>query len=466
MTRNQDEQEKRMTGVAGGQVGALGAARQADATDATLDGMYGFADMWDRVKAKLPGTRRGHLFEAIVAARENANNAASGSAERLFVTHLEGNHTAAADLERRVGDRLIGDAQAKLSGLGPKRLAEMVSDPKYHGMDRYVPADDVEAVRTELRRLAEATADAQKIAEYEDALRHIKDHDTTLLDVHRADRNPGGFRTSTELKAVAQEAGSAATYGAASGLVVGGAISGVRHWMAYRAGELSGRDAALESVKDAGQAALRGAGAGAGGAIIRYGTTKAGLAGLAKANVATSIASGVVDVGVTVYSYVRGEITGEEARDRITSTGVATVGGMYSGYVAQLLVASNPIAAAASIAGYWVASSIYQTCRALQKEAKLATEEADRVERLCEAASRELRLQQAQFERLFDERMSDRKREFAKCFASIDRGMRAHRFTETTNALADLAVLFGHHLEYGTFADFDRAMREGGPMRL
>jgi len=452
--------------MAAGQAGALGAARQADAADAALKGMRGFADMWHRVRAKLPGTRPGHLFEAIVAARENANAAAAGSPERLYVTHLEGDHRAEADLVRRVGDAPVGAAQAKFSIEGPEKLAEMVSDPKYHGMDRYVPADQAEAVRAELRRLAETADDPQQAAAYRDALERIKDHDTTIEDVLRADRHPTAFRLETELKAVAHEAGTAAACGAAAGAVVGGAVSGVRNWIAYCRGEIDGRTWAQQTASDSARAAAKGAGAGAGGALIRYGAAKAGLMGLAKSNVTTAMAAGVIDIGVTTMAYVKGEISEEEARDRMVTTGVATMGGMYSGYVAQLLVASNPAVAAASVAGYWVASSVCQVSRTLQREARLAKKEADRVEALCNAAICAMKEQQAEFERLFDERMAERKREFARCFAAIDRGLRRNRFEETTGALADLALLFGHELEYGTFGQFDRAMRSPGPLRI
>lgn len=62
--------------------------------------------------------------------------------------------------------------------------------------------------------------------------------------------------------------------------------------------------------------------------------------------------------------------------------------------------------------------------------------------------------------------MAERKREFARCFAAIDRGMTANRSEETAEALADLALLFGHELAYGTFAAFDRAMRSPGPLEI
>ena len=73
-----------------------------------------------------------------------------------------------------------------------------------------------------------------------------------------------------------------------------------------------------------------------------------------------------------------------------------------------------------------------------------------------------IRPEYAEFERLCDEPMAERKREYARCFAAIDRVMEANRFEETTEALADLALLFGHELAYGTFAAFDRATRNPG----
>src|SRR5690606_37392938 len=90
-------------------------ARQAEVTNATIEGMSRFIEMAERVAGKELKYQKGHLFEAIVAAKENAAYAAQGASTRTTLTHLQGQHSHPADLERRLGDNVISWAQVKFS---------------------------------------------------------------------------------------------------------------------------------------------------------------------------------------------------------------------------------------------------------------------------------------------------------------------------------------------------------------
>ena len=153
---NRDSFSKRKKGKSftAAQLGSVRANNYTEATDAMVDGMEKFLQMAERVANKEPHFQRGHLFETIIAAKKNVEAAVSNSSLKTHVTHLKGDNTSPADLEYRLDKSLVGEAQAKFSAKPPDKIAEMIVDSKYNGMDRYVPSNKVDEVRESLLRKA------------------------------------------------------------------------------------------------------------------------------------------------------------------------------------------------------------------------------------------------------------------------------------------------------------------------
>nr|WP_169717747.1 hypothetical protein [Sporomusa silvacetica] len=449
-----------------GQYAAITTINEQQATDEMVKGMQHFLDMAERVQDKLPHFRRGHLFEAIVAAKENAELATTGMNERYIITHLDGRNTAPADLELYSNGALISEAQAKFSIQPAKKIVGMISDPKYDGMDRYIPANKIEDVQRELTKQIRECNDPQKMADLKDALQHIKRHDTASVEVWQADRNPAQYAMEMEVKYVGQEmltAGSQAAVGAA---VVGGGISLVKNIISAYNGKLSASEAAGNIAKDTAQSALKGGTAGSAGALIRCGAEKAGLQTLAKSNVAMAVAGSVVEVGTIVYDFAQGKIDGETAMIRMGQTGTSTVSGLYAGAAAGA-VFGPPGAVIGSMVGYMLASSTYQSCVAIMERAKLADSESKRLVELTDAACKAMQEQRAEFERLVEEKVRCKKSEFRNAFFSIDNAINRKEFYQATEGMANLAGLFGKKLNLQNFSDFDTYMRSSdAPLRL
>lgn len=457
---------ERAIALGGGLVGAQASLHQASATDAMVDGMDKFREMVVRVGNKEAKYRYGHLFETIIAAKENAALAKGGSAEHVVVNHLDGRHTTSADLEWRKGGTIMAEGQVKFNdrfrvGNTPKAirdLAKKISDRKYQDMRLFVPADRVEQVRQELQSMAQDPAvTLQDRLRYEGAVGRVAEHDTTVRECLLADRIPARYALGNELIYVAREAVVTGAWASTSGALVGGGISLIKNTYLFATGDVSGEVIVKAVAVDAGKAGAHSGASGVVSAGIRYGAHKAGLNALTKSNVATAVAASVIDCGVTVWKFAEGEITAEEAVERIGQSGISTMSSIYAGAVAGAVF--GPMGAVAgSIAGYLIASNLYQGCLTILKNARLAEEQAARITAICEESIRQMRVQREEFEALLEENIQIRRQEFARCFTAIDQAFESDSHESAIYAVGNFLGLFGKKLKFASFSQFDDFM--------
>lgn len=469
-TRNKGKESKSdaiSSAYVGGQYAAAVAINEQQATDEMIRGMELFQEMVARVENKLPHMRRGHLFEAIIAAKQNAYQASQGSVVRAQITHFQGEHTSPADLRYYQNDLLIREAQAKFSVQSPSKIVGMITDSKYMGMERYIPANRVPAVEQELTRRIHETNEPEQLAQLKDALVNLnKEHDTTTIEVRYADRHPNKYAAKQEFDYAKEEITASGCQAAAAAAIVGGGISIVKNVVAAYDGRLSASQAACNVAKDTVKSTVRGGTVGMTGAVIRVGAQKAGIQVFAKANVATAVAGAILEVGGTVYDFATGTITGETALIRMGQTGTSTVSGLYTGAAAGAVF--GPVGAVVgSMVGYLIASSTYQSCIAVLENAKLAETEANRVVALCEAACKAMQEQRDEFEHLLEERLECKRREFTVIFQGIDSALNSKNFSASVDGMTELAGMFGRKLRLQTFEEFDDFMKTSNePLRL
>ena len=458
------------TGFIAGQAGAMATVKDAAVTDATVDGMHHFLEMVQRVKNKDTRYRAGHLFEAIIAYKENTDAARRSGDIKTFITHLEKNNKAAADLERKVGQSVVSEAQAKFTvALGPggtSRVVEELADAKYAGMDLYVPADRIERVREGLQARAAKMADPVDKARYLDAAKRLVEHKTKAREVLIAAKAPRLYAAQQEAIAAGKEVAFSAGTAAASAAIVGGAISTVKNVYLTSKGNITATEAAIAVAKDTGKSAGRGAITGGLGTGIRNTAYKMGSKALSKSNVATAVAAGAIDTGAAVLAYARGEIDGAVAVERIGQNGISTMSSIYVGAAAGAVF--GPVGAiVGSMAGYLVASSLYSSTLALLRSGSLAIAEAERVEYLCAAAAHELNTQSAEVERYVNEYLSKQRKEFLDLLGRLRESKDAGDCESVILAISDLAHLLGIRLKFENYHEFDDFMvNSSGPLRL
>ncbi|WP_139492148.1 hypothetical protein [Brevibacillus dissolubilis] len=455
----------------GSQLGSHAARNQAEATNIAIEGMNALGDMAERLKNVGIGQKQGNLFELIEATKFNTDAAVKGDDVRAYVTALEGDPHAKADILIRRGNQVLEEVQAKSSN-DPARLTRMISDPKYNGMQKLANSDKADRVR----ELAEKRAGSGSIysEDYRDTVKNltgklkhgeVSSSGTTYDEAVLAGNSPDAYRSAFEWQQIKKEIGATSAQSAAASTVIGGAMSLVKNGIAVSRGEITTGQAAKNVAVDAGKAGVRGGVTGALSAGIRVTAEKAGIAALAKSNVATGIAAGVVDIGVTVFRYAKGEVDSQEAMEKIGQTGLSTASSMYAGAAAGAVF--GPVGAViGSMAGYMVATGVYQSALAISRDARLAEEEAQRIIVLCEAAQQEMIRQREEFEYLIQQKLQTNAKEFKRCFEQIDRSVQSEHFGEAVAALEDFSALFGKKLKLGKFEDFDQHMKSGKPLIL
>ena len=459
-TKNSRQNRNAATNLSAGIYGAKVSQSHANATDAMSEGMDAFRMAAEKLGAVNPKISQGNLFEYIEAAKFNADAAVKGSTLKAVVTAAEGNPHAAADLQIKDGNQVIQEFQAK-SMNRVSNLTDSLSNPKYEGMQKLVPHGNGEQVKELAQQRSQFSND-----DYGDTAKNVTDklkykgiqsEGTSYEENLWAAENPEFYAAVTKVKYVAQETAVTGANAAMAGFVIGGAISGVKNTIAALRQEILVEEAISNTFIDGGKSASRSGITGAGGTIIRYGATKLGVKALSKSNVAVTIAAGVIDIGASVYSFAKGEITASELTEKVGQTGTCTTYSLHTGAAAGVML--GPVGAVmGSMAGYIIAASIYQSATAIFKEARLAEGEAERIIAICDAACQTMKEQREEFKKSFKVELQTRCAEFEAYFTAIDKGLASANYDSVIRSLGDFAFLFGKQLQFETFEEFDDFM--------
>ena len=430
----------------------------AKATDATREGMARF--LKESGKNTPDRWLKGNLFEYIEAERYNKQAAHQGSPMTARVTAQDGRPHAPADIEKTSNSgKVLKKVQLKASN-NKYYLTSELAKSKYEGMDFVVPKDMVDEVRQLSEKRAqrlEKAGDPRGAAKLREASTRLKGGSMTNEELKKATESPKRFAAKEVGGALVGEAHEAGRQAAMLSVLFEGGPSIWRNYNAVSKGELEGKQAAANIATDVGKSAGRGYLTGATGTVIGRGAKEAGLPTLAKANVASAVAASVVETGVIVLDYAKGEISAGQAAERIGITGCSTLASIYTGAAAGA-VFGPPGAVVGSIAGYMVTTSVYQSCIAIMNNARLAEEEAARLVALCEQAVRSLDQQRESFETALNEHLNDRQARFDGFFKEIDEALDEDRTDDAILALSGLVASCGRELRLGNFEEFDSFM--------
>lgn len=461
-----DSSLRAATNIGAGAIGAASSSTEAAASDVLRDGMALL--LREAGGTGLPaGQLKGHLLEYIEAARFNERAALVRTDLQARVTAAEGRPRASADLEIVAGGRVVKEVQAKASERADW-IARQQADPKYGGMDRLVPKDQADRVgEISLRRtqILEREGDPRAKVWRESTGRtkgeltqgEVGSGGTSTKELDFAAESPSAFAVLEEARALGREAATAAGAAAGAGVVLGGMISVVRNGAAYRRGEIDARQVARNTAVDAAGSGVRGAATGATGVVIRHAGHKAGLRTLAKSNVASAVAASLIEAGITVYDYAEGDISPEEAAERLGNNGCSTLAGIYAGWATGAVF--GPVGAVVgSVAGYLLASSVYQSCVAALRDVRLAEESMERLTALCEEAGRVLDQQREEFEARLRDFLNERQARFDSYFEAIQDALEGDRTADAIAALSGLVGSVGQELRLGSFEEFDDFM--------
>ena len=127
------------------------------------------------------------------------------------------------------------------------------------------------------------------------------------------------------------------------------------------------------------------------------------------------VASGLLDAGVIVREYSKGDMTAETVAERLGQTGCTTISGIYAGAATGAVL--GPVGAAVgSVAGFMLAAMVYQSCLDVFKEAQLGRDGSKRLAALgyeaVQVMERQRQALEAELAELPDELRADLDRYF------------------------------------------------------
>lgn len=386
-----------------------------NATDSAVKGMDLFRFKVSQTSNAAFETAKGNLFEYIEASKYNTNAAMSRSAAKAVVTDAVGNPHAAADIIIEENGKTVKEIQAKFSqtykGDRDTSAATSVFEQtgaknkgwgQYNGMDRLIRKQENYnsdgSLLDEAKKLAKARAESQGLNAdvYQDVHGHLTDEThyggvtsggTTIEEVRQACDNPGQYSKDFEMKQVKAEVKLTAANMAKASFVTAGVISGITNMFDVFRDEKSLADALKDVGADAVKGGVRGGATGAISTVIRYQGIKSGSALLSDSTAATVMAGGIIDGGVALYAYAKGEISAEQLRDELVdTTAKATTTIFYTKAVTAIL--GTAVNSFVPIAVYTTASYVISCTREILKEAKLNIEEYERLTAILEESTR------------------------------------------------------------------------------
>lgn len=457
----------------GGQVGAYLSKNIANTSNEAIGGMNLLRNEAERLINVSVDKKQGNLFEIIERTKFNMDAAKKGSSLRAVTTAELGMPHAQADILIKDGERTIKEIQAKSSEKSTNALKELFKKrEKYVGMDKVINKEHVDNVNNKITQRIDKNNiyrdDYQEIKNTlsgETKAGDITSGGTTYKEVESAAQNANDYANKLELKQFKNEIRVSAKQAATAGVIIGGSISIIKNGVSVYRGEIDSEEMIKNTIVDATKTGIKSGATGGLGAGIRISAQKAGVNSLAKSNVATAVASGVIDIGVTVFNYAKGEITSEQAMEQIGEKGFSTMSSIYAGATAGLVFGPGG-AVVGSIAGYIMATNVYQSCIEIFKYAKLKEEEAMKIVALYDEACEVLRKQRAEFEIRVEEKLSLNKRQFNKFFNSIDYGLKNNDHSACVVALSDFTEFFGQKLKLANFEEFDEYMKGDVPLKL
>ncbi len=454
-----------------------------NATNAAVDGMKYF-------KAKVNSQiiqngafaqGKGNLFEYIEAAKFNVNAATKGSSLNAFVTDIEDPH-AAADILISKDGKVVREVQAKFSD-SKHAAADSVTmqrKDKYMGMQRLIRKEDHyldERAGQETSLLAKSKELAKKRAEkegnvyqkqYKDTYENLTDelnHEgvssggTTLDELHRAYDSPDKYAKQFEKKLVRAEMKASAANMAKASFVTTGIVSGITNMAAVFKDQKSLGEALQSVSSDAVKGAAKGAATGVVSTAIRYEGIKAGSALLSDAAASTVMAGGLIDGGVALLSYAKGEINEAELKDQIVdTTAKATTTIFFSRAVTEIMGKTvNPFV---PFAVYTTASYVFTATREIIKNANLEAEESDRLTAILLESKKQIDDYNVRLKAHIAQVESSQKRMMEDFLNSFNYNLETgDNYDEALNSIVRFANQAGISLQHVSFEDFSSAMR-------
>lgn len=462
-----------------------------NATDAAFEGMNLF-----RWKVDTPIIQNGHfdaqkgnLFEYIEAAKFNIDAASKGMSARAVVTDTYDPQAPADILINDKGKTQV-EVQAKFfkstkngkdSSAADSVYAQKGKNSKYKGMQRLIRKDEhynsEGSLLDKTKKLAKNRAESGNIyaEEYKDVYENLTDElhyqdassrGTTFEEVREAYDHPEKYARKMEKKQAKTETKCTAVNMAKASFVTTGIASGATNMLAVFKDKKKLSEALTDVGVDAVKGGIRGGTTGVISSAIRHHGLKRGSALLSDSTAATVMAGSVIDGGVALYSYARGEIDARELRDQLIDTTIKSAATIYFTKAAGAIFKST-VSPLVPMVIYTAANYVITCTREIIRNANLNAEAYDRMTAILQESIRQAEAYRLDLEKLIAQCELNQRQMFERFLDSFEYNLETgENYDHAIYSIVRFANEAGMVLQHVKFDEFKGAMQSKDPFVL
>lgn len=447
------------------------------ATAASVEGMQMFSKGVELIGNRGFDKAKGNLFEYIEAAKFNREAANIGSAAKAIPTEYLGDPHAVADILIKENGKVVREVQAKFTNKASDAVFDQAGGQnghwgKYEGMARLVRKDshynEEGSLLDEAKKIAKARGDSRGInaKHFKDVELNLDDETrygdvssggTTQEEVQRAYDDPKQFSKDFRHQQLAQDIKQTSTNMAIGAAVSTGMVSSITNFFEVYKNEKELEDALIDITKDTGKAAVKGAATGAISTGIRYEGYKVGSKLLTDSTAATVMAGAMIDGGVALYSYAKGEISGKQLQEELVNTTCKASATIYfTKAVTAVAGTANPFL---PIAVYSTASYVVTCTREILKNAELNVAEYQRLTAILESSTETLKEYREHVRENMALAAENQRRVMDNMLQTFDYNLETgENYDKALMSIVNFANETGIALQHADFNEFQKAM--------
>lgn len=419
-----------------------------------------------------PALLQGRSLEFLEVLKFNQAAAEASSPLHATATHFS-DPSAAADVLIRDGQEVVKQVQAK-SYSQAAAAVRTLAEPKYEGMDRLIPKDQLDHAQAVIDRhqrrfgdIGPNSASYQEVREKLTGELHagdIRSGGTTREQAEFAAKQP--HQAALQLKGMAalKEVGQAGVAGAAIGGSLQGVFTALHQSVLVRRNATSASEAIVITLQATASGAVRGGSVTAGSRVIAIAARELGVGQVLGDMGPGAMANAVFEAGLSTHRFLKGSTSHEQYRDELGAAALRATTATYCGMAGQLLIPVPVIGAAVgAITGYVAAAVLVESGVlgvGINNIVTIAEERRQHVERECAAAILQMRRCQQELESL----EADYRHGFHETFQPLLEQIKIHQqagaFNDSFARLVCMGDALGHSLPWKSLAEFDDFMED------
>ena len=427
---------------------------------------------------------KGNIFEYIESLKleRNLANAGEGTLKYRAVTDAtkkwggrQRPHDPADFVISNHGKITRGQAKYNNSA---RKAAENLTNAKYANMQRIIPSDQVPEVRQMILEMKSKGQISAKMAD--DALSNLQANGltdkatgissggTTTKEIQNL-KGKDGKISQVKVKKYVEKINSeqykkemlgGIKNGAASAALMTGVTEAVTNFAAVVKGKKDLETALKDAGKNTAKAAAYGGAAGGLSSCIRRMAVdgKMPLGTIFKnGDMATTLATSMLDSGIAIWKYVDGKISSEELVEEIQGTTVKAASTIYFTQVAEFVLGTTNVFVPMAI--YTVASFVVNNTRAVIRQHRLNAEKYNKLAALYEEAATTMSIYRQQLENELESYVLKKRHMLQYFMNNVDYCVNNGESSERLIAvLSCFATNLGMELQYTKFSEFKEMM--------